>query len=118
MHESKKVSSLYGDFDHWTIHGPSWPKTKQIQLTEGTRYRLISYNRSDDIHPVHLHRHSFELKSLNGKSTAGIFKDVVLLQTRAKTEVAFTANHPGKTLVHCHRQDHMDPGFMMLFDYA
>jgi FtsP/CotA-like multicopper oxidase with cupredoxin domain len=32
--------------------------------------------------------------------------------------VVFTANNPGKTLFHCHQQDHMDSGFMMLFDYA
>ena len=108
----------YGDFDHWTINGLSWPKTKQIQLHEGTRYRLVFDNRSDDIHPVHLHRHTFEVKRINGTRTKGILKDVVLLPTRAKTEVAFTANNPGKTLFHCHQQDHMDSGFMMLFDYA
>jgi len=108
----------YGDFDHWTINGLSWPKTKQIQLKEGTRYRLIFDNQSTDIHPVHLHRHTFELRSLNGRPTAGILKDVVLLETGAKTEVVFTANNPGKTLFHCHQQDHMDSGFMMLFDYV
>ncbi|MGB9147225.1 MAG: multicopper oxidase family protein [Acidobacteriaceae bacterium] len=108
----------YGDFDHWTINGLSWPHTKQIQLREGTRYRLIFDNQSTDIHPVHLHRHTFELKTLNRRRTAGIFKDVVLLETGAKTEVVFTANNPGKTLFHCHQQDHMDSGFMMLFDYA
>jgi FtsP/CotA-like multicopper oxidase with cupredoxin domain len=108
----------YGDFDHWTINGLSWPHTKQLQLREGTRYRLIFDNQSTDIHPVHLHRHTFELKTLNGKASAGIYKDVVLLQTGVKTEVAFTANNPGKTLFHCHQQDHMDSGFMLLFDYA
>jgi FtsP/CotA-like multicopper oxidase with cupredoxin domain len=108
----------YGDFDHWTINGLSWPHTRQLQLREGTRYRLVFDNQSMDVHPVHLHRHSFELKTLNGKATAGICKDVVLLQTGVKTEVAFTANNPGKTLFHCHQQDHMDSGFMMLFDYA
>jgi FtsP/CotA-like multicopper oxidase with cupredoxin domain len=108
----------YGDFDHWTINGLSWPKTKEVQLKQGTRYRLIFDNQSDDIHPVHLHRHTFELKSLNRRLTSGILKDVVLLATRAKTEVVFTANNPGKTLFHCHQQDHMDSGFMMLFNYA
>jgi FtsP/CotA-like multicopper oxidase with cupredoxin domain len=108
----------YGDFDHWTINGLSWPHTKLIQLREGTRYRLVFDNQSTDIHPVHLHRHTFELKTLNGKATAGISKDVVLLQTGVKTEVAFTANNPGKTLFHCHQQDHMDSGFMTLFDYV
>jgi FtsP/CotA-like multicopper oxidase with cupredoxin domain len=108
----------YGDFDHWTINGASWPKSKPIRLRAGTRYRLVLDNQSADIHPVHLHRHSFELKLLNGRATAGVMKDVVLLETGAKTEVEFTAGNPGRTLFHCHQQDHMDSGFMMLFDYA
>jgi FtsP/CotA-like multicopper oxidase with cupredoxin domain len=107
----------YGDFDHWTINGLSWPNSQTVHLKEGTRYRLILDNRSTDIHPVHLHRHSFELKSLSNQPTAGILKDVVLLATGKKAEVTFTANNPGKTLFHCHQQDHMDSGFMMLFDY-
>ena len=108
----------YGDFDHWTINGLSWPKSKQIPLTNGTRYRLLLDNDSNDIHPVHLHRHTFELRKMNKKPISGIRKDVVLLPTRSRTEVIFTANHPGKTLFHCHQQDHMDSGFMMLFDYV
>jgi FtsP/CotA-like multicopper oxidase with cupredoxin domain len=108
----------YGDFDHWTINGESWPKIKPIELKEGTRYRLILDNQSMDIHPVHLHRHTFELRSLNRRFTSGIHKDVVLLPSGVKTEVVFTANNPGKTLFHCHQQDHMDSGFMMLFDYV
>ncbi|MGB6690955.1 MAG: multicopper oxidase family protein [Terracidiphilus sp.] len=108
----------YGDFDHWTINGVSWPKSAQIQLRQGTRYRLIFDNQSNDMHPVHLHRHSFELKNLNGKPTAGILKDVVLVPAHTKSEVVFTADNPGKTLFHCHQQDHMDSGFMTLFAYA
>ena len=108
----------YGDFDHWTINGEGWPHSKPVPLQQGTRYRLIFDNQSTDIHPVHLHRHTFELKTLGGRPTAGIMKDVVLLETGVKTEVVFTANNPGKTLFHCHQQDHMDSGFMMLFDYV
>jgi FtsP/CotA-like multicopper oxidase with cupredoxin domain len=108
----------YGDFDHWTINGLSWPNTKPITLTNGTRYRLLLNNDSNDIHPVHLHRHTFELRKIRGKATSGIRKDVVLLPIRSTTEVTFIADHPGKTLFHCHQQDHMDSGFMMLFDYA
>jgi FtsP/CotA-like multicopper oxidase with cupredoxin domain len=108
----------YGDFDHWTINGLSWPKTKQIPLTNGTRYRLLLDNDSNDIHPVHLHRHTFELRKMNRKPMSGIRKDVVLLPIHSRTEVTFAANNPGKTLFHCHQQDHMDSGFMMLFDYV
>jgi FtsP/CotA-like multicopper oxidase with cupredoxin domain len=107
----------YGDFDHWTINGLSWPKSTPVPLRQGTRYRLIFDNQSNDMHPVHLHRHSFELKNLNGKRTAGILKDVVLVPAHTRSEVVFTADNPGKTLFHCHQQDHMDSGFMTLFVY-
>jgi FtsP/CotA-like multicopper oxidase with cupredoxin domain len=32
--------------------------------------------------------------------------------------VEFTADNPGNTLLHCHQQNHMDMGFMMLLRYA
>jgi FtsP/CotA-like multicopper oxidase with cupredoxin domain len=46
---------------------------------EGRRYCLIFRNASDDIHPLHLHRHSFELTRIAGKPTARVVKDVVML---------------------------------------
>jgi FtsP/CotA-like multicopper oxidase with cupredoxin domain len=67
---------------------------------------------------VHLHRHTFELKKMAGRATRGILKDTVLVAGETEAEVEFTANNPGLTLFHCHQQNHMDMGFMMLFRYA
>jgi FtsP/CotA-like multicopper oxidase with cupredoxin domain len=72
---------------------------------------------SDDVHPIHLHRHSFELTRIAGKPTSGVMKDVVMLGGYQEAEIDFIANNPGKTLFHCHQQLHMDFGFMCLFDY-
>jgi FtsP/CotA-like multicopper oxidase with cupredoxin domain len=109
----------HGDFDHWTINGKSYPDTESPLLTSGKRYRLRFDNRSTDDHPVHLHRHSFEITRLPaGSPTRGLVKDVVLMPAMQQMEVEFTADHPGNTLFHCHQQDHMDMGFMMLFRYA
>ncbi len=82
----------------------------------GRRYRLRMRNGSDDVRPMHLHRHSFELANLAGRPTAGILKDVVMLGGYQRAEVDFTANSPGLSLFHCHMQLHMDFGFMALFD--
>jgi FtsP/CotA-like multicopper oxidase with cupredoxin domain len=103
--------------DHWTINGKEYPKTDPIIVRENHRYQLRFDNQSDDDHPVHLHRHSFELKSIAGESTAAIFKDVVVVPRRKVVEVELLANHPGATLFHCHQQLHMDFGFMTLFQY-
>jgi FtsP/CotA-like multicopper oxidase with cupredoxin domain len=75
-------------------------------------------NASDDVHPIHLHRHSFELARIAGKATSGIMKDVVMLGGYQEAEIDFMADNPGRTLFHCHQQLHMDFGFMALFDYA
>jgi FtsP/CotA-like multicopper oxidase with cupredoxin domain len=89
-----------------------------ISPEQGKRYRIRMRNASDDIHPIHLHRHSFELTSLAGKPTAGILKDVLMLGGYQQAEVDFVADNPGLTLFHCHQQLHMDFGFMTLFQYA
>lgn len=122
----------HGAMEKWTINGKSYPDNGPVPLKQGQRYRLRFINKSLDDHPVHLHRHSFELKSLNaaipgyknslgkgnGSSTSGILKDTVIVDAQTQAEVEFTANHPGATLFHCHQQDHMDMGFMMLFNYV
>ena len=104
--------------DHWTINGKEFPHTDPIRVKAGARYRLIFDNQSDDAHPVHLHRHAFELVSVAGKTTAGIMKDVVIVPAWKKMEVDVTATNPGPTLFHCHQQFHMDSGFktMMLYE--
>jgi FtsP/CotA-like multicopper oxidase with cupredoxin domain len=103
--------------DHWTINGKEFPKTDPIRVKPNGRYRLIFDNQSDDAHPVHLHRHYFELVSIAGKTTAGVMKDVVMCPPRKKVEVQFVADNPGPTLFHCHQQLHMDFGFMAMVEY-
>ena len=75
-------------------------------------------NASDDIHPIHLHRHSFELTKVAGQTTSGVHKDVVMVGGYQEMEVDFVADNPGPTLFHCHQQLHMDYGFMALLQYA
>jgi FtsP/CotA-like multicopper oxidase with cupredoxin domain len=106
-------------FDVYAINGVPYdwktmPVTRKLKL--GRRYRLRFRNASGDIHPLHLHRHTFELVNLHGQPTAGVMKDVVLVPPFQTAEVDFTADMPGLTLFHCHMQQHMDYGFMALFD--
>lgn len=102
----------------WTINGKSFPHTDTIMLKEGQRYRLRMMNRSGDDHPLHLHRHTFEVTSINSQPLAGLNKDVVIVPANGTVHADFTANNPGATLFHCHNQTHMDFGFMSLFRYA
>jgi FtsP/CotA-like multicopper oxidase with cupredoxin domain len=103
--------------DHWTINGKSFPKTDPIRVHANSRYRLRFDNQSDESHPVHLHRHTFELTKFAGKATAGVMKDVIVVPARKQVEVDFVADNPGPTLFHCHQQLHMDYGFMAMLQY-
>jgi FtsP/CotA-like multicopper oxidase with cupredoxin domain len=107
----------HGEFDYWMINGKSFPKTLTVPLKEGKRYRLAMQNKSSDDHPIHLHRHTFEVTNLDGKPISGLRKDVVVVKAKSTAEIDFVAANPGLTLFHCHQQSHMDFGFMMLFRY-
>lgn len=104
--------------DLWRINSSAYPDTKTLQVREGKRYRLQFMNASREDHPVHLHRHSFELRSIGGISTAGIIKDTVMVPKYGSAEVDFIADNPGRSLFHCHQQIHMDYGFMQMLDYT
>jgi FtsP/CotA-like multicopper oxidase with cupredoxin domain len=118
----------HGAMEAWTINGNSYPHAKVAPLIRGRRYRLQFINKSMDDHPLHLHRHSFELRTLGAplglsrgavaQDLRGIIKDVVLVDAQTTAEVEFTADNPGASLLHCHQQNHMDLGFMMLLEYA
>ncbi len=117
----EKNNAALDGFNQWTINGVAFSMDKMepmFRLHRGKRYRLRMRNASDDVHPIHLHRHSFELTKVAGKPTSGITKDVVMLGGYQEMEVDFLADNPGRTLFHCHQQLHMDFGFMALFDYA
>jgi FtsP/CotA-like multicopper oxidase with cupredoxin domain len=116
-----KHNAALNGFNQWTLNGEafSMETMKPVHMVqEGRRYRFRFRNASDDIHPLHLHRHSFELVRVGGKPTAGVIKDVVMLGGFQEAEFDFVADNPGMTLFHCHQQLHMDFGFMFLLDYA
>jgi FtsP/CotA-like multicopper oxidase with cupredoxin domain len=108
----------HGDPEVWRINGKSYPHTDSPVLVTGRRYRLVMKNLSTDDHPIHLHRHTFEVTGVGDSIMRGLMKDVVLIPAKHTSTVEFVADHPGNTLFHCHQQDHMDRGFMMVFRYA
>ena len=70
-----KINGGQGGFNRWTINGASFDENAAPRkLRKGKRHRLVSDNRTDDAHPIHLHRNSFELTNVNGKPTSGVPK--------------------------------------------
>ena len=116
-----KHNGEVGGFNQWLLNGEAFSMEAMkpaYTVKHGRRYRLKFRNASDDIHPLHLHRHSFELVRIGGKPTAGVIKDVVMLAGFQEVEYDFVADNPGPTLFHCHQQLHMDFGFMAMFNYG
>lgn len=111
-----KINGGAGGFNLWTVNGKSFEERDPARiLRRGSRYRLVFDNHTDDAHPVHLHRSSFELVSVNGTPTGGVLKDVVLVKGFGKVEVDVVPSIAGLSLFHCHQQLHMDFGFKHLF---
>ncbi len=116
---AKRNAKNHG-FNEWTVNDIAFSMDEaqpMVHLHQGRRYRIRMRNASDDIHPIHLHRHSFELTKHAGSPTSGVIKDVVMVGGYQQVEIDFVADNPGLTLFHCHQQLHMDYGFMSLFDY-
>ena len=114
----EKIPAGSGKFNTWLVNGKPYPHEREFVLRQGARYRLVFRNRTDDAHPLHLHRHQFELTEMNGTKTAGIMKDTVVVPYYGRAAVDFTADQPGLSFFHCHIQQHMDYGFKALFRYA
>ncbi len=105
-------------FDTWTINGDAWPHVKPMRVQAGKRYRLLFRNASGDQHPMHLHRHRFEVTRIGDTQLSGLLKDVINVMPLQTVAVDFVADNPGDSLLHCHQQLHMDYGFMQIIKYA
>jgi FtsP/CotA-like multicopper oxidase with cupredoxin domain len=105
-------------FDTWTMNGDAWPHVQPLMVKAGKRYRLLFRNASGDQHPMHLHRHSFEVTRIGDQAMSGLMKDTVNVLPLQELAVDFLADNPGDSLLHCHQQLHMDYGFMQIVKYA
>lgn len=106
-----------GDGHSWTINGQSHPRIDPIVVRANRRYRWLMDNQSADAHPIHLHRHTFELVTYAGQRVSGIWKDVVVVPAWQQVEIDVLTTQPGLSLFHCHHQFHMDMGFMTMMRY-
>ncbi len=115
----EKRNAAADGFNAWTINGTPFAMDTNkpvLNVQRDQRYRLRFRNASDDLHPMHLHRHTFEITQFAGTPTAGVRKDVAMLGGYQSMEIDFVADQPGLSLLHCHQQIHMDYGLMLLLD--
>ena len=85
-------------FNQWVVNDKIWPNIDPLLVKKGGRYRIIFRSGHEDGHPLHLHRHNFELVKVGNKATSGIWKDTVRVPRDGTVEVEFVADNPGLSL--------------------
>lgn len=103
----------------YTINGKAFPDTKPIAVKEGDSVKVTFRNLSNSDHPMHLHGHTFQVLSKNGKSLTGspIMKDTINVRPGEEYVIAFKANNPGIWMFHCHDLHHAAAGMMAELKY-
>lgn len=104
----------------YTINGKTFPNTDNIQVKKGDTVKVKLVNKSGAAnHPMHLHGHSFQVLSKNGKPVEGspIIKDTINLKPGEEYVVAFKADNPGNWLFHCHDLHHASAGMITMVKY-
>ncbi|MCL6446171.1 MAG: multicopper oxidase domain-containing protein [Alicyclobacillus sp.] len=101
----------------WTINGAL--SNAPLRVGKGDRVRIEMQNMSIMEHPIHLHGHSFEITSFNGRVLAPpLVKDVVNLRPMERCPIEFLANNPGNWFFHCHNLQYMRDGLATVVEYT
>lgn len=100
----------------WPINGKLYdPPNDPISLAKGKRVRLRFVSDSMMWHPMHLHGHTFQVVSPQGP---GPRKDTVLVPPKQTVEVDFDTDNPGRWIVHCHNDYHLNSGMATFVEYT
>jgi FtsP/CotA-like multicopper oxidase with cupredoxin domain len=100
----------------WPINGKLYnPPDDGMAVSPGQRVRLRLISESKMFHPIHLHGHTFQVVAPGGN---GPRKDTVLVPPLATVEVDFDADNPGRWIVHCHNDYHLESGMATFVEYT
>ncbi|MED1646140.1 multicopper oxidase family protein [Brevibacillus agri] len=105
----------------FTINGKTFPDTPPINVKEGDLVKVKLVNNSpEDVHPMHLHGHFFQVLSKNGQPVSGspLVKDTLNILPGEEYVVAFQADNAGNWMFHCHDLGHASKGMVtqVLYD--
>jgi FtsP/CotA-like multicopper oxidase with cupredoxin domain len=78
------------------INGQSAPAIPPIEVTEGSRVRMRLINGGQQLIPLHISGHRFDVTSFNGDSTPALTnRDTLSLAPGERADIEFTADNPG-----------------------
>lgn len=102
--------------------------TNPFVLKYNSIIELVINNRHENLHPMHLHGHQFQVlersepdtgvwpgNHTTNVSATPIRRDTVMLNKNSYSVWRFRADNPGVWLFHCHIEYHIVSGFMATF---
>jgi FtsP/CotA-like multicopper oxidase with cupredoxin domain len=103
----------------YTVNGAAYPHIAAGVVREGDLVRFTIVNRSQDIHPWHLHGHRVLVLSRDGVAPTGspLWMDTFDVRPGEVWRVAFRADNPGIWMNHCHNLAHADQGMALHLAY-
>jgi len=123
--EKPGFGGIPGDHpDYFTINGHAFPETQPIRVHKGDVVRLRFIGAGDEVHSIHLHGHDFKVAFKDGFPLANpITADTLLIGPGERYDVIFTADNPGRWMMHDHVDAHTvngqrpDGGIMTVVEY-
>ena len=95
--------------NYFTLNGKSYPSTATVSAKVGDTILFRVIGTGQYIHPLHIHGGPFKIAATDGypvPAAAQLTKDTVLVGPGERYDVVWTAQQPGKWLLHCHINHH------------
>ncbi|MQA05939.1 MAG: multicopper oxidase domain-containing protein [Streptosporangiales bacterium] len=114
----------------WRINAETYNAEKPyagitpVPVREQEQVRLVFLNQTPMYHPMHLHGHTFTVRSVGTTTSkterpfpSGTRKDTLMVPPGERISIDFTADNPGQWLVHCHNAYHLATGMATIVSY-
>ncbi|MEU8423557.1 multicopper oxidase family protein [Micromonospora sp. NPDC048835] len=113
------LRSLLPRYAH-TVNGAADPDIPPQVVRRGDVVLFTIVNRSQIVHPWHLHGHHVLVLARDGKPAAGgpLWLDSFDVRPGEVWQVAFRADNPGMWANHCHNLAHADAGMTLHLMYS
>lgn len=100
----------------WTINGHPYGQAQPLRVQQGRNVDLVFVNDTTMWHPMHLHGHTFEVLTVDGRP--GPRKDTLIVLPRQRIGARLVTDNPGTWMLHCHNTYHQAAGMMTTLDYV
>ncbi|AQZ65463.1 Multicopper oxidase [[Actinomadura] parvosata subsp. kistnae] len=102
--------------NEWTMNDRLAADPMRLRVERGETIRIVLDNQSPMWHPMHLHGHTFQVRTSSGPQ--GPRKDTVNVLPRERLNIDVHADNPGEWMFHCHNLYHQEQGMMGTLGYG